>query len=363
MGNLRRTLYTPGSVPDRQLLRRHLANSQLNSRSVNLTEIPPRGPSLYTRTRPAPLTNSMRTLVLGNPHKKGTRARPWTTARLPARTPLLPSAYSQNSHACFYRVLSRSLFRSVCRWLLVTSHVLWALEGAPVLVAESEELSEVDMVVRVVHLLADGRDGARGWRVEQEGSRGWTASVRQINLQSANPHSSYIIAFVEGLLPFSPFPHRVVLGAHDRLRVTRHSVVDVRRPDSREPEHDHMCVVVARDEEQAYHVRASLCSFAAAPRSTEKQERGSVFMERSSSARHKDRRRFELRKGCAQVQQCATQGSTSIRTKEEMRTRSRHTQHVTVCGTERKRGGQTGHRPETLHSSHENVVSMQSRSA
>lgn len=56
--------------------------------------------------------------------------------------------------------------------------------------------------------------------------------------------------------------HRVVLGAHDRLRVPRHSVVNVGRPDSCEPEHHHVRVVVARNEEQADHVRASLRSIA-----------------------------------------------------------------------------------------------------
>lgn len=62
-----------------------------------------------------------------------------------------------------------------------------------------------------------------------------------------------------GFVILHPVPHRVVLGAHDRLRVPRHSVVDVRRPDSREREHGHVRVVVARNEEQTDHVRARLC--------------------------------------------------------------------------------------------------------
>ena len=87
-------------------------------------------------------------------------------------------------------VSSRSLLGNACRWLLVTSHVLWALEGAPVLVAESEELSKVDVVVRVVHLLADAR-GARGWRLEQEDLRGWTAFVCPVCLQLL-PHTQLL---------------------------------------------------------------------------------------------------------------------------------------------------------------------------
>lgn len=52
---------------------------------------------------------------------------------------------------------SRRLFRGVCGWLLVASHVLWALERAPVLIAESEELSKVHVVVSVVHLVVGGK--------------------------------------------------------------------------------------------------------------------------------------------------------------------------------------------------------------
>lgn len=56
----------------------------------------------------------------------------------------------------------------------------------------------------------------------------------------------------------SSCPHRVVLGSHHGLRVAGHSIVDVRRPDSREGKHRHMGVVVARDEEEEDHVRTCL---------------------------------------------------------------------------------------------------------
>lgn len=39
---------------------------------------------------------------------------------------------------------------------MVSPHVLRTLEGAPILIAESKKLPEVNMVVRVVHLVREG---------------------------------------------------------------------------------------------------------------------------------------------------------------------------------------------------------------
>lgn len=52
--------------------------------------------------------------------------------------------------------------------------------------------------------------------------------------------------------------YRVVLGAHNRLGISRHGVVDVGGPNGRECKHRHVCVVVAGDEEQADDVRTRL---------------------------------------------------------------------------------------------------------
>lgn len=52
--------------------------------------------------------------------------------------------------------------------------------------------------------------------------------------------------------------HRVILGAHNRFRVTPHGIVDVGSPDTREEEQEDMGQVVHRHEEQTNHVRASL---------------------------------------------------------------------------------------------------------
>lgn len=52
--------------------------------------------------------------------------------------------------------------------------------------------------------------------------------------------------------------HGVVLGAHDRFRVTPHRIVNVRRPDTREEEQEDVRQVVHRHEEQANDIRASL---------------------------------------------------------------------------------------------------------
>lgn len=60
------------------------------------------------------------------------------------------------------------------------------------------------------------------------------------------------VAMVMGMV------HRVVLGAHDGFRVTPHGIVDVRGPDTREEEQEHVGQVVHRHEEQANDVRAGL---------------------------------------------------------------------------------------------------------
>lgn len=52
--------------------------------------------------------------------------------------------------------------------------------------------------------------------------------------------------------------HRVVLGAHDGLRVSWHGIMNIRCPYRREREHSQMRVVVAWNEEQADRIRTSL---------------------------------------------------------------------------------------------------------
>lgn len=54
---------------------------------------------------------------------------------------------------------SSGLLRSARRWLFEASHVLRALERAPILIAESEELSKVHVIMRVMHLHVGGRRG------------------------------------------------------------------------------------------------------------------------------------------------------------------------------------------------------------